>query len=134
MASGSNCSFCLERNPDSVNKRTRGLPKNIISKMPAGPRADVAAKLTKQDLKAIKDNASSVEQYDIDEVEAIGAVRLFIDSKVVEAEQILRKKCTTSMIHCHANGVLAMLKALMTVRGLIDYSLIKTISVMPLML
>jgi hypothetical protein len=76
---------------------------------------DVAAKLTKQDLKAIKENAASPEQYNIDEKEVIGAVRLFIDSQVVEAEQILRRRCKDSMIHCHANGILAMLKGLMTV-------------------
>lgn len=78
----------------------------------------ISVKLTKANLQEIKKNALDGYQYKSDVEEAKEGIKLFINSKVLESEKLLRSKSTCSMLHCHGNGVLAMLKALMTVNFL----------------
>jgi hypothetical protein len=76
-------------------------------------REFTAIKLDKKDLKAMKESGDTTFDKDLQEV--MEAIQQFVDSKVLQAEKMLRVKCGKTMHHTHGTGVLAMLKALMTV-------------------
>lgn len=74
---------------------------------------DLLPKLDKGHYK-IMENVTD-EEVDKEIEQVVDAIRLFLDSKVNEAEKACRSLYGKTLIHTHGTSVLAVLKAIMTV-------------------
>lgn len=74
-------------------------------------KAKVIPKADKNDFKSMDSSDDKIES-DVQEV--VSAIRLFLDSRVNEAENECYNKYSKSLIHTHGTSVLGVLKAIMT--------------------